>query len=70
MQFHMGLWGLLICAVLLYLGHGSGSDILDPVMPDTRAWLYRLDATDWSAPQTRASRSASMSFRELYPLVA
>lgn len=42
MQFHMGLWGLLICAILLYLGHGSGSDILDPVMPDTRAWLYLL----------------------------
>ncbi|MDM9628666.1 DMT family transporter [Rhizobium sp. S152] len=42
MQFHMGLWGLLICAILLYLGHGSGSDVFDPVMPDTRAWLYLL----------------------------
>ena len=42
MQFHMGLWGLLICAILLYIGHGSGSDVLDPVMPDTRAWLYLL----------------------------
>jgi drug/metabolite transporter (DMT)-like permease len=40
MQFHMGLWGLLICAVLLYIGHGSGSDIFDPVMPDLRASLY------------------------------
>ncbi len=35
-----------------------------------RGWLYRLDATNWSAPQTRAMRTASMSFRELYPLVA
>ncbi len=42
MQFHMGLWGLLICAILLYIGHGSGSDVLDPVLPDTRAWLYLL----------------------------
>jgi drug/metabolite transporter (DMT)-like permease len=40
MQFHMGLWGLLICAILLYIGHGSGSDVFDPVMPDTRASLY------------------------------
>jgi drug/metabolite transporter (DMT)-like permease len=40
MQFHMGLWGLLICAILLYIGHGSGSDIFDPVMPDLRASLY------------------------------
>ncbi|MDM9620929.1 hypothetical protein A6U87_13870 [Rhizobium sp. AC44/96] len=42
MQFHMGLWGLLICAVLLYFGHGSGSDVLDPVMPDSRGFLYLL----------------------------
>jgi drug/metabolite transporter (DMT)-like permease len=40
MQFHMGLWGLLICAILLYIGHGSGSDVFDPVMPDMRASLY------------------------------
>jgi drug/metabolite transporter (DMT)-like permease len=42
MQFHMGLWGLLICAILLYIGHGTGSDVFDPVLPDTRAWLYLL----------------------------
>ncbi len=42
MQFHMGLWGLLICAIILVLGHGSGSDVFDPVMPDTRASLYLL----------------------------
>jgi drug/metabolite transporter (DMT)-like permease len=42
MQFHMGLWGLLICAILLYICHGSSSDVLDPVLPDTRAWLYLL----------------------------
>ncbi|QFY60681.1 DMT family transporter [Rhizobium grahamii] len=42
MQFHMGLWGLLICVIILVLGHGSGSDVFDPVMPDTRASLYLL----------------------------
>ncbi|KRB50954.1 hypothetical protein ASE04_13645 [Rhizobium sp. Root708] len=42
MQFHMGLWGLLICAIILVLGHGSGSDVFDPVRPDTRASLYLL----------------------------
>lgn len=42
MQFHMGLWGLLICVIILLLGHGSGSDVFDPVMPDTRASLYLL----------------------------
>jgi drug/metabolite transporter (DMT)-like permease len=42
MQFHMGLWGLLICIVLLYFGHGTGSEIFDPVMPDGRAFLYLI----------------------------
>jgi drug/metabolite transporter (DMT)-like permease len=40
MQFHMGLWGLLFCSVLLFFGYGTGSDILDPVMPDGIALLY------------------------------
>ncbi|QKK29967.1 DMT family transporter [Rhizobium indicum] len=39
MQFQMSIWGLLFCAILLFLGQGTGSD-LDPVMPDGRAWFY------------------------------
>ncbi|PZM13667.1 DMT family transporter [Rhizobium tubonense] len=40
MQFQMGLWGLLFCAVILLLGRGTGSDIVDPVMPGSVAFLY------------------------------
>ena len=40
MQFQMGLWGLLFCAVILYIGEGSGSDVFDPVMPSALAFFY------------------------------
>ncbi|EJT05099.1 DMT family transporter [Rhizobium sp. CCGE 510] len=40
MQFQMGIWGLLFCIILLYLGGGTGSDVFDPVMPEGRAWFY------------------------------
>jgi drug/metabolite transporter (DMT)-like permease len=40
MQFQMGLWGLLFCAVILFLGQGTGSDVFDPVMPGSVALLY------------------------------
>ena len=40
MQFHMGLWGLLFCSILLFFGHRTGSDIFDPVMPDSIALFY------------------------------
>ncbi|MGO4350668.1 DMT family transporter [Rhizobium sp. RAF36] len=40
MQFQMGLWGLLFCAIILYIGEGSGSDVFDPVMPSTIAFAY------------------------------
>ncbi len=42
MQFHAGVWGALFCAVLLYMGDGTGSEIFDPVMPDMTASLYLL----------------------------
>jgi drug/metabolite transporter (DMT)-like permease len=42
MQFQMGLWGLLFCAVILFLGQGTGSDVFDPVMPGSVAMLYLL----------------------------
>ncbi|MBX4973629.1 DMT family transporter [Rhizobium lentis] len=40
MQFQMGIWGLLFCAILLFIGEGSGSDLFDPVMPVGSAWFY------------------------------
>lgn len=40
MQFQMGIWGLLFCAILLFIGDGSGSDLFDPVMPVGSAWFY------------------------------
>lgn len=40
MQFHMGLWGLLICVIILFVSDGSGSDVFDPVMPDALALAY------------------------------
>jgi drug/metabolite transporter (DMT)-like permease len=42
MQFQMGLWGLLFCAAILFLGQGTGSDVFDPVMPGRVAFLYLL----------------------------
>lgn len=42
MQFHAGVWGALFCAVLLYIGDGTGSEIFDPVLPDITASLYLL----------------------------
>jgi drug/metabolite transporter (DMT)-like permease len=40
MQFQMGLWGLLFCVIILYVGEGSGSDVFDPVMPSSIAFAY------------------------------
>lgn len=42
MQFHAGIWGALLSVVLLYFGEGTGSEIFDPVMPDTTAMIYLL----------------------------
>ena len=36
MQFQMGIWGLLFCAFLLFVGEGSGSDLFDPVIDHPR----------------------------------
>lgn len=40
MQFQMGLWGLLFCCIILYVGEGSGSDVFDPVVPSALAFFY------------------------------
>ncbi|MDE1995113.1 MAG: EamA family transporter, partial [Rhizobiaceae bacterium] len=42
MQFQTGLWGMLICLVLLYAGYGTGSPIFDPVVPDRTATFHLL----------------------------
>ncbi|WP_026619058.1 S-adenosylmethionine uptake transporter [Ensifer sp. WSM1721] len=42
MQFHAGIWGGLFCLVLLWLGEGTGSSVLDPVWPEGRTWFYLL----------------------------
>jgi S-adenosylmethionine uptake transporter len=42
MQFHAGVWGALFCGILLYIGDGTGSEIFDPVVPDSTAGLYLL----------------------------
>ena len=42
MQFHAGVWGAVFCGILLYIGDGTGSEIFDPVVPDSTAGLYLL----------------------------
>jgi S-adenosylmethionine uptake transporter len=42
MQFQTGLWGMLFSLALLALGYGSGSPIVDPVVPGGVAMLYLL----------------------------
>ncbi|MFC5755928.1 DMT family transporter [Rhizobium sp. GCM10022189] len=42
MQFQTGLWGIFFCAVILFVGYGSGSDIIDTAMPDLPAFAYLL----------------------------
>lgn len=42
MQFHAGVWGALFCGILIYIGDGTGSEIFDPVVPDSVASLYLL----------------------------
>ncbi|SCW55197.1 Threonine/homoserine efflux transporter RhtA [Rhizobium mongolense subsp. loessense] len=47
MQFHMGLWGLLFCGVLLFFARGTGSDVFEPVMPSMigLVWLLGVGVT-------------------------
>ncbi|ULJ72833.1 DMT family transporter [Rhizobium gallicum] len=47
MQFHMGLWGLLFCGVLLFFARASGSDVFEPVMPTMigLVWLLGVGVT-------------------------
>ncbi|PWE54509.1 hypothetical protein DEM27_20640 [Metarhizobium album] len=37
MQLQTGIWGGLICGVILFFGEGSGSPLFDPSMPDLAA---------------------------------
>ncbi len=40
MQFQSSFWAIAICAVILAAGEGTGSDIIDPVIPDGRSLIY------------------------------
>ncbi len=42
MQFQTGIWGTVICLILLAIGQGTGSPIIDPVVPDGTAMLHLL----------------------------
>ncbi|CAN7333809.1 DMT family transporter [Rhizobium rhizogenes] len=42
MQFQTGIWGTAICLILLAIGQGTGSLIIDPVVPDGTAMLHLL----------------------------
>ena len=42
MQFQTGLWGLLFCAIAMWLGKGSGSTVFDVVLPDGKEMLFML----------------------------
>lgn len=48
MQFQTGVWGIVICGLLLGLGEGTGSEIFDPVVPDAVA-LFHLFGTGLTA---------------------
>jgi S-adenosylmethionine uptake transporter len=40
MQFQSSFWAIGIAVVILWLGEGTGSAIIDPVMPDGRSLIY------------------------------
>ena len=42
LQFHTGLIAGLVCAPVLLFAAGSGSELFDPVWPDSIAWLWLL----------------------------
>lgn len=37
MQFQSSFWAILVSAAILLVGQGTGSDIIDPVLPDAQA---------------------------------
>ncbi|MEZ2127091.1 MULTISPECIES: DMT family transporter [unclassified Sinorhizobium] len=48
MQFQTGVWGIVICGLLLTFGEGTGSETFGPVVPDTAA-LFHLFGTGLTA---------------------
>lgn len=42
LQFHTGLIASLLCLPVMLLAQGTGSPLLDPVMPEGIAWLWLL----------------------------
>jgi drug/metabolite transporter (DMT)-like permease len=39
-QFQSSFWAIIVAIVILVLGEGTGSEIIDPVMPDFRSLIY------------------------------
>ncbi|MBB4063521.1 drug/metabolite transporter (DMT)-like permease [Gellertiella hungarica] len=42
MQLQTAFWGAVVCGILLFFGNGTGSDLIDPVWPDTRGFAMTL----------------------------
>jgi drug/metabolite transporter (DMT)-like permease len=42
MQFQMALWGVPICAALLFIGHVVEIDFLAPSLPDATTWTWLI----------------------------
>jgi drug/metabolite transporter (DMT)-like permease len=42
MQFQSSFWAVLIAAIILMLGEGTGSSIIDPVMPDLHSLILMV----------------------------
>lgn len=40
MQFQSSFWAIGIAIIILWLGEGTGSEIIDPVMPDGQSLIY------------------------------
>lgn len=39
-QFQSSFWAIIVAIVILAFGEGTGSEIIDPVMPDLRSLIY------------------------------
>ncbi|MDZ4095572.1 MAG: DMT family transporter [Paracoccaceae bacterium] len=48
MQLHTSLAGMAICLPLIWLADDSGWTVLDPVMPQGRAWLWLFGVGFWA----------------------
>ena len=40
MQFQSSFWAIWIAIAILFIGEGTGSEVIDPVMPDTQSLVF------------------------------